>query len=373
LKFVCSATDISEACQNVQRAASQKATMPAIEGILIRAEEGTVHLTGYDLEVGIKTSVAAKVEEPGAVVINAKYLCEILRKLPSSQVRIEADERMMSSITSGEANFGIKGISPEDYPELPSVTGGYPIEIKQGLLRDMVRQTIFAVSTNETKLVHKGIKVEVADNNIKLIAVDGYRMAIRSEDIDYKGEELSFVVPSKTFSEVVKLINDPEKIINLGIGKRHIVFDVADYQIVSRLLDGEFLNYRTIIEQNNLESSQTTVRFKTREFIDSIERTALVISDRIKTPLKVAFSPGSVRVSTQTDIGSASDRFDAEVGGAALEIGFNNRLLLEAMRACETDEAYMKLNGPVAPAFILPLQGDSFLYLVLPVKMNAAS
>ncbi len=367
MNFICETAVLSEACLNVQRAVSTKNAIPAIEGIYLKALGSEVILTGYDLEFGINTSVSARVEENGGIVLNARVLCDILRKLPGNMVRIESDERQMASVTSDSAAFSLVGISSKEFPELPSVTGGFPIVVSQEILREMIRQTIFAVATNDTKVVHTGIKFEIGDNLIKLVAVDGFRLAIRKEVINYSGESSTFIVPSKTLSEVIKLFNSDTETVSISVGKKHIVFEIGSYSVVSRLLDGEFLNYNSAIP---VECS-TTVVINNKKFIDSIERISLIITDKIKSPLRCSFKDNSVKLSSTTALGSANDVVDAVIDGSSVDIGFNNRFLIEALRVCDTDEVKILLNGSVAPILIVPPQGDSFLFLILPVRIKS--
>ncbi len=366
MKIVCSTETLSQACQNVQRAVSTKTSIPAIEGILLKAENGRLYLTGYDLEVGINTSIEAKVEQDGSIILNARYLCDIIRRLPDEEVEIEADARQLCYIRSGETNYSLNGISAEEYPELPSVTGGAPVIIDQGILKNMIRQTIFAVADNNSNVVYTGIKFEIEKNQIKLIAVDGVRLAIRTEEIDYDGEELSFIVPGKTLSEVMKLIDEEEADVSLGVGKRHIVFEVNGYSIVSRLLEGEFLDYKSAVPV----SFATTVRVSTKTLMSSIDRTSLLITDRLKSPVRCIFDDNTIKISSITSLGTANDKISAQIDGERIEIGFNNRFLIEALRVCDTDEVLIKLNSPVSPIIILPPEGESFLFLVLPVRLK---
>lgn len=219
MKIVCNTEILSDACQNVQRVVSTKTSIPAIEGIYLKALGNELMLTGYDLEVGINTAIEAKIEEPGSIILNARILCDILRKLPSDKVVIEADERQLCVIRCGEVEYKIVGIAAEEYPELPTVTGGYPVIIESDILRDMVKQTIFAVSKNDTKIVHTGIKFEIKRGQIRLIAVDGFRLAIRTEKIKYTGDDMSFIVPAKTLNEVIKLIDNCD-VISMNIARR---------------------------------------------------------------------------------------------------------------------------------------------------------
>lgn len=350
---------------NVQRAAAQKATMPTLEGILIKTSGSGVELSAYDLEMGINTFVEARVEREGEIILNAKTLCEILRHLNKSYVSIEADEKNVCLIKSEETEFSIIGMPAQEFPDMPVVTGGIPVVLSGAVIRDMIRQTIFAVSVDDSKMIHKGVKFEISDGNMTLVALDGYRLAIRKEAVEYKDEPLSFIVPSKTLSEVVKFINDDNGVISVSLGKHHIVFNIDNYNVVSRLLDGDFLNYKSAIPENY----STSVRVNTRELIESIERISLVISDKARGPLKCIFDDNSIKISCSTAIGAANDKIPAVIDGEKLEIGFNNRFLLDALRASDTDEVNFKMGGPVSPAVITPPEGESFVYLVLPVRL----
>lgn len=366
MKISCDADILREACLNVQRAVSNKTTIPAIEGILIKAIGNELLLTGYDLEVGISTSIPCRVAEQGAIILNAKILCEIVRKIPGEIVEIETDERLLATIKSGGAVYSLIGIDGNEFPELPTVSGGYPVIVEQKLLKDMVRQTIFAVAVNNTNVVHTGVKFEIAPNLIRLVAVDGSRLAMRTEPINYMGEELNFVVPAKTLNEVIKLIGEDEDTVSLGIGKRHIIFEIGSYQIISRLLDGEFLNYKNAIPTG----FNATAKVNTREMIESIDRTSLIITDKFKSPVRFIFDEEIVRISSVTALGTASDSFPCEYEGQRIEIGFNNKLLLDALRACDADEVKIELISGAAPILILPVEGDNFLFLVLPMRFK---
>ncbi|MBQ2092428.1 MAG: DNA polymerase III subunit beta [Clostridia bacterium] len=365
MKIICNTEVLSEACQNVSRVVSTKTSIPAIEGIYLKALGNELMLTGYDLEMGINTSVEAKVEEPGSIIINARILCDILRKLPAETVRIEADARQICVISCGEVEYKIVGIAAEEYPELPTVTGGYPIIVESGVLENMVRQTIFAVSKNDSKIVHTGIKFEITRGQIRLIAVDGFRLAIRTEKINYTGDDISFIVPAKTLSEVIKLIDNSD-VISMNIAKRHIVFEIGNYSIISRLLDGDFLDYNAAIPK----SLTTEVHVNVRSFIDSIERTSLLITDRLKSPLRCVFNENTIKISTVTSLGTANDKLSCTTEGDRVEIGFNNVFLLDALKACSVDDVKVTLNGPLSPITILPPEGDNFLFLVLPVRLK---
>ena len=367
MKFICNTKELSNACNNVIRAVGTKVTIPTIEGILIECGSDTLSLTGYDFEFGINTIMSADVIEPGAIVINAKILCEIIRKLSDEEVTIETNGASVS-IISGAAQYNITGIDADDYPELPSVNGGIPLEFNQKLLYSMIIQTVFAVAeTENSKPVYTGLKFELTSGEMTLIGVDGYRLAIRKEKIEYDGNDITFIVPKKTIREIIKLLDvDSEEPISISIGKRHIVFEVGNYSIISRLLDGEFLDYTSAVPK----TISTTVLVNTNDAINCIERTLPVIENNQKNPIRCLFDNDEMRVSTVSSLGRVVDRTHANTSGDRVEIGFNSKFVLDALNASDSDEVKIELCGPVSPVKIMSVNSDSFLFLVLPMRLK---
>lgn len=367
MKFTCSTKELSDACSNVMRAVSTKVTIPTIEGILIECGSDTLSLTGYDFEFGINTTLQASVVEPGAIVINAKVISDIIRKLPDGKVTFDISGTSVS-IISGAAQYSITGIDADDYPELPSVSGGFPLFLNQTILHQMISQTLYAVADNESsKPVHTGLKFEMSLNQLRLIGVDGYRLAIRTETVKYDGEDISFIVPKKTIRELIKLINPEEdNNISISVGKRHIVFDIDNYSIISRLLDGDFLDYNSALPK----TCSTTVLINTSDAIECIERTLPVIENDKKNPIRCLFENDEMRVSTVSGRGRFVDRTHANTSGDRVEIGFNSKFILDALKAADTDQIKIELGGAISPAKILPVKDESFLFLVLPMRLK---
>lgn len=367
MKFTCKTKELSNALNNVIRAVSAKVTIPTIEGILIECGSNTLSLTGYDFEFGINTIMDVDVTAPGEIVINAKVICDIIRKLNNEFVTIETNGTSVS-IVSGAAQYSITGIDAEDYPELPSVNSGTPLELDQKQFYSMVIQTLFAVADNESsKPVYTGLKFDIADGNITMIGVDGYRLAIRNEKIDYTGEDLTFIVPKKTIRELLKLVDvESEDKINVSIGKRHIVFEIGNYSIISRLLDGDFLDYKQAMPK----TISTTVLINTSDAINCIERSLPVIENNQKNPIRCLFDGDQMRVSTVSSLGRVVDYTHANTSGDRVEIGFNSKFVLDALNAADTDEVKIELAGPVSPVKIMPINDDGFLFLVLPMRLR---
>ena len=366
MKFTVNKSDITEAVSNIQRAVSTKTSIPALEGILLSATETGLELCAYDLELGITTVIPAFVMEPGKAVLSAKLFSDIVRRTPAETVTVSVDEKNMATLESGYSRFSIIGIPAEEFPELPKLSDSTQISLPGALLKSMIRQTLFAIAESYAKPIHQGSLFSLENGILDVVSVDGYRLAVRREPVDFS-EDLSFVVPGKTLSELLKLIKDSEEPVEISAGRRHILFKIDNYTVISSLLEGEFLNYKAAIPPE----SQTEVVLKTREAIDSVERVSLLITDRLKSPIRCLFDNNEVKLNCTTSMGRASDQLDVEMTGQSVEIGFNNRYLLEALRNTECDEVKVQLGGPLSPMKVVPKEGDSFLFLVLPVRLKS--
>lgn len=366
MKFTVNKSDITEAVSNIQRAVSTKTSIPALEGILLSATETGLELCAYDLELGITTVIPAFVMEPGKAVLSAKLFSDIVRRTPAETVTVSVDEKNMATLESGYSRFSIIGIPAEEFPELPKLSDSTQISLPGTLLKSMIRQTLFAIAESDAKPIHQGSLFSLENGILDVVSVDGYRLAVRREPVDFS-EDLSFVVLGKTLSELLKLIKDSEEPVEISAGRRHILFKIDNYTVISSLLEGEFLNYKAAIPPE----SQTEVVLKTREAIDSVERVSLLITDRLKSPIRCLFDNNEVKLNCTTSMGRASDQLDVEMTGQSVEIGFNNRYLLEALRNTECDEVKVQLGGPLSPMKVVPKEGDSFLFLVLPVRLKS--
>lgn len=364
MKISCLRTDLAEAVSNVSRAVSTKATIPALEGVLIKAYDGKLNISGYNLEIGITTDIEATIQNEGEIVVSAKLFLDIVRKLPEEIVFIETDDRMITYITCGQVDYQIVGMSSVEYPDLPSFEQTDGITVNEKILRDMIRQTVYAVSENTAKPIYTGSLFEIENGIFKIVAVDGYRMAIRSENVDSESNT-SFVVPGKTQQEVLKLLNEDEKNVEIIIGMRHITFRVKNYRVISRLIEGTFLDYKTTIPKEE----KTEVVINTRKIINSVERMSLLNNDRIQSPVRCKFSDDEIKLSCASAVGRANDVISVPVIGESVEIGFNNRYLLDALKNSDTDEIKLVLNGALAPMIVKPVKGDCFLSIVVPMRL----
>ena len=368
MKFTCEKYLLQSAVATSSRAAASKSPNPALEGLLIETGSG-VKITGYDLVKGIYTSFAADVAEPGSVVGSARLFDSIVRSLPDDIVTVSADDSNMISITCGNAEFSIMGMYSDSYPELPSVEHQKSVSIPQKTMREMINQTLFAVSDNEARPVYTGALFEIEGKMLTVVAVDGYRLAMRKETLESSDlDECSFITPGTALSDLEKMCSDSEDAVKIVVGSKHISFSLGDCVLVTRRLEGEFLDYKEAIP------SQFTYRLKTERtsFLRAVDRVSLIIDDRIKNPLRCVFGKNKLSMFCVTSIGKGEDVCPFEGDGEDLEIGFNNRYLQDALKAAPANDLEVCLSSGSAPCVIVPADGgESFLYMILPVRLKA--
>lgn len=364
--FSVERSKLLDAVSRLQRVVGSKTSMPVLEGILISAEQGKVTLISYNLEMGMKKEIYAKCDEAGDIVINARLLADILRRMNGLQVEISADDRLNCHIKSGEATFDIMGMAATDFPEMPSVAGNSIISLDGKLLSDMVKGTIFATAQNEgAKPILTGINVSVSDGVLQFVAIDGYRLAIRKEKVDIE-KHLEFTVSGRAIGEAVKLIDEETEKVEINVGERLICFEVSGYSFISRLLEGDFVNYQKTL----IDGFTQRVVVNTRELINTIERVSLLISESFSTPVRCYFNELNVVFTCATTMGRATETFNTKLEGENFEIGLNSRYLLEALKATETETVQILFNGPNAGVVMLPLESDEFKYMIMPMRLK---
>jgi len=339
-----------------------------MEGILIEAGS-ELRLTGYNLETGIQARVPSEITQTGSLVLPARLFGEIVRNLPDDVVVVSSQEYTVH-IQCGPSKYKILATDAEEFPELPSVDQQNSLTIGQNVLRSMINQTLFAVSDNESRPVHTGSLFEIEGDSLTVVSVDGYRLALRREKVDERtgADAFSFVVPGAALGEVEKICSGEEPVTVIQ-GARHILFRTGDNLLVCRRLEGEFLAYRNAIPRNNT----IQVECAGRALLTSIDRVSLIISEKLKSPLRCVFGDGVVDITTKTAIGDAADQCPIEGDGQGLEIGFNNKYLKDALKAAPAERLRLEFTSGVAPCVILPAEGEeNFIYMVLPVRLKAS-
>ena len=369
IKFSCEKVLLQSAIAVTSRAVAQKSSIPSLEGLLIHVDH-QLTVSGYNMQTGIRTKVSADVASGGDIVLNARLFGDIIRRMPDDVVTFTADEKQMVHLSCGDADFDILGLSAADYPDLPEVEDDFSVSIQQKMLRAMIEETAFAVSTNESRPVHTGALFEINDKGLTMVAVDGFRLAVRREPLEkIDGGVFSFVAPGNALNEVKSICGDVEDLASVTLGKRHILFEVGDTELICRRLEGEFLDYKNAIPRKN----PISVIADTKALIQSIDRVSVVISEKLKSPVRCIFEHDKVMLSAKTGNGEAKDVCRISGDGDGLEIGFNNRYLMEALRYAPADAVKIELNTGVSPAVIVPVEGEeNFLYMVLPVRLKSS-
>ena len=345
LKFSCEKALLQLAVNTASRTVATKSSIPALEGLLL---EGTdvLTLSGYNMQTGIRTRLEADIREGGRIVLNSRLFGDIIRKMPDDVIVFSADEKFMVTLTCGDARFEILGLSADDYPEMPEVESDYSMTVQQGILKAMINQTSFAVSTNENRPIHTGSLFEVGIDGVTVVSVDGFRLALRREKIEQlEGGAFRFVCPGSALNEVEKICEDSEEAITVMLGKRHLLFETGSTQLICRKLEGDFLDYKNAIPRNN--PIRLTVDSKT--MLSSLDRVSVVISEKLKSPVRCIMGSGCITMSAKTGNGEATDVCPVEGDGQGLEIGFNNRYLMDALRFAPADQVVMELNTGISP------------------------
>ncbi len=355
-----------EAVNHLSRIVNNKTSLPVLEGIYMSAEQGKLTLISYNLEMGIKKEIYSNTAVAGEIVINSRILAEILRKMNGVSVEISTDERLMCHIKSGSANFDILGMAGADFPEIPTVLNDNPITIGGEILKNMIRRTIFAVAQNEgTRPILTGIKVSIKEDNIQFVAIDGYRLAIRNEKININADA-DFIATGKAISELVKLIEDDNEDVVIHTGANLICFEVNGYSFISRLLEGNFIDYSKTIPP----TFRQRIFVNTTELINTIDRISPVINDAFSTPVRCIISEENILFSCSSSIGRATENFPITLEGEEFEIGLNSRYLLEALKASEVDNVKIEFNGATSGVLIKPTDSDEFLYMIMPMRLR---
>ena len=367
MRFTCEKSMLVAGLNITGRTVAQKSALSAIEGILCRAH-GNLSLTGYNMETAITYEIDAEVTDIGECILPAKLFGDIVRRLPEGPVTVVVDDNYKVSIRAGYASFTISAENADDYPELPDVGEGRPIRIPQSALKELIGSTIFAVSENQGRPIHTGVKFEVADDTVSTIAVDGFRLARRTYHCEEAtGRTLSFVVPAQGLKEVEKILQDSDDFVAFTLGSKHILFQMGSATLICRLLEGEFLDWRKVVPTN----CPVKLTAHVSDLASSIERVGLIVSEKYKSPVRCVFSDNVLQLRASTTIGAAEDRCAIAGDGKELEIGFNVRYLADALRVVPSEEVMMELTNGLSPIVFTPVDDKhDFAYMVLPVRIK---
>ena len=370
MRIICEKENIIKALNSVTKAVSSKPTMPILEGILIQTNNKEVKLTTYDLEIGIEYVINCEVQEEGAIVINATMFSEIIRKLPNTEITIYVNENNLLVIECEGSLYKLATMNPSDFPELPKISIENSIQIEQNTLKEMIRRTIFAVSTEENRPIFTGCLFEIINNKLNVVAVDGFRLAWKSKYLQTKVNDFKAVIPGRTLNEINKILADSFELITIGVAKNQALFELENCKIVTRLLDGEFLNYSSVIP----EMWETRIRVNRTNLLNCFERISLISSSSMekekKYPVKVAIDIGKIIISCTNQTGDAKEEMLVSTEGKNLEAGFNPKYFLDACRCIDDEEIFVDFGTSISPCIIRPVEDGDYIYMILPIRMK---
>ena len=370
MKIVCYKDKILKAINSVVKGVASKTTMPILEGILIQTNDNEIKLTTYDLEIGIEYIIDCEVKEQGSTVVNAIMFSEIIRKLPDTEIYISVNSNNLLEIECEGSLYKLSTMNPEEFPELPKIEIENSIEIEQLNLKNMIRKTLFAVSTEENRPIFTGCLFEVENNVLNLVAVDGFRLALRSAFLNNQTNNFSAVIPGKTLNEVNKIISDSFDIIKIGVAKNQALFEMDNCKIVTRTLEGEFLNYKSVIPNN----WETRIRVNKNNIQDCFERISLISASTVerekKYPVKVSIDLGKMTISCTNQTGDAKEEIYVSTEGKNLEAGFNPKYFLDSLKSIEDEEVFFEFGSNIAPCLIKSTENNNYTYMVLPIRLK---
>ena len=368
MKIICEKEKLLKAINSVVKGVASKTTMPILEGILIQTNDNEIKLTTYDLEIGIEYIIESKVEKQGNTVVNALMFSEIIRKLPDTEINITLNENNLLVIECEGSLYKLATMNPMEFPELPKINIENSVELEQRTLKNMVRKTIFAVSSEENRPVFTGCLFEIQNNKLNVVAVDGFRLAWASSFLENKNNDFKAVIPGKTLNEVNKIITDSFEVIKIGVSKNQALFQMENCKIVTRLLDGEFLNYSSVIPKN----WETRIRANRRDLQECFERISLIsasIAEKEKKyPVKIKIDVGKITISCTNQTGDAKEELFLETQGKELEVSFNPKYYLDALKVIEDEEIFVDFGTSVSPAVIRPIENEDYTYMILPIR-----
>lgn len=362
--FICEKQKLQEGISIATKAITGKTTMPILEGIYIAATKEGLTLIGSDMDVSIETKVCAEVLEEGKIVIDAKIFGEIIRKLSNAEVKIETLENDIIQITCEKSVFNIVCMNATDFPALPSINEDVTVEVPQNIIKNMIKGTSFAIAQDETRPILQGILFEVKNKNLNLVALDGYRLAVKSEFLD-NNNTIEVVIPGKTLNEVSKILEDKDDIVKITFTHNHILFNLSDTKIISRLLDGKFVNYLSLLPQEH----KLLVNINKQEFQNGLERASLMAKDGNSNLIKLDFQEENVIITSNSQLGKAREEVSINMQGEGVQIAFNSRYLLDVLKNMEEDEVVMEMTSGVSPCVIKGKNMNNAKYLVLPVRL----
>ena len=366
MQFQIQKTDLMAAISIVSKGLSAKTAHPLLEGVYLSCSESTLLLTCSDGFIQIETKTIVESNQGGEIVLPGRLFFEIIRKLPDDLVHIEQPDESKPAvmISCGHVQMSLQGFNADEYPKMQPLNSNHTLTISQSTLRDMIKQTVFACATDEARPILTGVLFEAKEGKLQLVALDGYRLAMRRENANFDGD-FSAILPASSLNEVMKILSDSEEILTMAFSHSNVQIDLEDTRIHAVLLNGEYMKYEQIFpkEQN------TTLQANRRELLNAIDRASLMARESKNNLVRFDVEKDFVRVSANSEIGSAQEEIPAQCRGEGLEIAFNARYMQDVLSRLEDEELLFRFQSNITPCVVEPLQGNAFYYLVLPVRL----
>ncbi len=368
MKIICPKNELLNSVNIVLKAVPAKSTMPILECLIIEVKSDHIKLIANDMELGIETLVKGNIIDTGMIAINAKVFSEIVRKLPDNDVTIETDSNYMATILCEKAKFTISGRSGEEFPFLPEVEKKEPVILSQFTLKEVIRQTVFSISDNESNKIMTGELFEIKGAAFRVVSLDGHRISIRNITLNNSYDDIKVIVPGKTLNEISKILSGEfSDEVSIYFTDKHIIFEFDDTVVLSRLIEGEYFKINQMLSSDY----ETKVTINKKELLSCIDRATLLIKESEKKPIIVNIDDRKMELRIHSAIGSMDEEIDISKEGKDILIGFNPKFLIEALRVIDDENIDIYLINPKAPCFIRDSK-ESYTYLILPVNFNAA-
>ena len=363
MKIKINQRELSKHINIVQKSISSRTTMQILDGILIEAKNDKLKLTGTDLELSIESFVECEIIEEGSIVVNSRIFGDIIKKLENDIVTITVDKTNIN-IKCEKSEFNISGNLGEDYPDLPLVVERDSFKISMDIFKTVIKKTVFATTADETRPTLTGVLVEIENGFISFVALDGYRLAFKKLPINTDAQT-KMIIPGRSLNEINKILEEKEEDLNISIAPSHIIVNLGDTTIYSRLLEGPFFNYKDIIRKDH----KTIVKVKKQEFQNSLERASLLAKEEKANLVKLSLVGDVLNVKSNTEVGNVFESIDAQTDGEDVNIAFNSRYIIEGIKAIDDDEIKLNFMGSLNPCIINGLEDEDYTYLVLPVRL----
>lgn len=367
MKFDCSKNELIKALSMTSRSVASKSTMTVLSGILFSAENNRLYLSSTNNEIALRTFISANVEIPGEIVLNASLISDIVRKLSGDTVFFSLSDSQIMRVECQLSVFNIKGLSAEDFPEFPEVDEAMDVKINSSLLKTMIHRTLFATATNDNIPVLTGVKLEIDDQNINMIAIDGYRMALCYEKSDNHLEEtIEVIIPSKSLQELDRMVTEKDTVILIRFSKTQVFFEFEDTVFTSRLLEGEFINFRNILP----ETFETEMVIDRSLFLESCERAALMARSGKNNLIRMNINMDRLEIFSGGEVGDVEEILPMTMTGSELKIAFNVKFIIDALRAVSDEKVRMGFTTAIGPSIIKSEKEQSdYTYMVLPIRV----